>query len=211
MAERVFHTVRRPGRAELEIKRSRFLGRAEPVGDVAAFQHLLSQVRAEHPEARHHAFAYRIGRDGDTARFSDDGEPGGTAGRPIMEVLIREDVVDAAVVVTRYFGGTLLGSGGLTRAYGQAAAEALREAGPARMVPHRQMLATGEYQHFGAIERAVQREGYALQHCVFTDVVSMTVRVPAGDEEALARLLADLTSGAALVEPGDIVYVAEEN
>ncbi len=209
MAERVFHTLRQAGNSELEIKRSRFLGRAEPVAGVDGFQSLLARVKHDYPEASHHAFAYRIGRGAGAARFSDDGEPGGTAGRPIMEVLIREDVVDTAVVVTRYFGGTLLGSGGLTRAYSQAAAEALRGAGLLRMVPHTEMAATVEYQHFGAVEQALRRLGIALQQTTFTDVVSISVHVPAGEEASFETLLGDLTAGAALVEAGDTVYVAE--
>ena len=209
MTERVFHTLRQTGRSEVEIKRSRFLGCAEPVTDESAFKHLLARVKADHPEASHHAFAYRLGRDAGVARFSDDGEPGGTAGRPIMELMIREDVVDAAVVVTRYFGGTLLGSCGRTRSYGQTATEAVRSAGLARMVPHTVVAATVEYAHFGAIEQALLRAGIELHETAFTDLVTITVRVPTGHEAELESLLADVTAGAALVERGATVYLAE--
>src|ERR687884_781012 len=117
------------GESLLEAKGSLFFGQAARVQDEAGVQALLAAARAADPEANHHAFAYRLGVEGRVARFSDDGEPGGTAGRPIMEVLLRESLVDAAVVVSRRFGGTLLGAGGLARAYGGGAGLARRSAG----------------------------------------------------------------------------------
>ena len=170
---------------------------------------VFSQAMGQGHERQRQVLLGDVGHDAAVARFSDDGEPGGTAGRPIMELLIREDLVDAAVVVTRYFGGTLLGSGGLTRAYSQTAAEALRAAGLLYMVPHTEMIATVEYQHFGAVEQAMRREGLPLQQTVFTDVVSFTVRVPVGNEATIEALLADLTAGAALIETGAVVYLAD--
>jgi uncharacterized YigZ family protein len=207
--ERAFRTLRGPGQSELEIKRSRFLGRAEPVRDEAAFADLIAAIRATHPDASHHAFAYRLGRSGEIARFSDAGEPGGTAGRPMMEVLIREEVVDAAIVVSRYFGGTLLGTGGLTRSYGQAAAGAVRSAGYATMSPHTEMLVTIDYGHFGAMEQALKRADLAAGQTTYSDVVSLMVQVPAGEEAAFGSLIADLTAGAGLVEAGKTVFLPD--
>src|SRR6185312_8800636 len=152
---KVFRTLAGEGRADIEIKRSRFLAVAASVADEPAAQVLTASERTRHPDANHHTFAYRIGHDGAIARFSDDGEPGGTAGRPMMEVLLREVLVDTAVVVTRYFGGILLGSGGLARAYGQAAAQAIHAAGVRRMVPHTLMRAVISYPRAGALEQAV--------------------------------------------------------
>src|SRR2546421_1658195 len=106
------------GESLFEAKGSLFFGQAARVQDEAGVQALLAAARAAHPEANHHAFAYRLGVEGQLARFGDDGEPGGTAGRPIMEVLLRGSLVDAAVVVSRRFGGTLLGAGGVAPAYG---------------------------------------------------------------------------------------------
>jgi uncharacterized YigZ family protein len=206
--ERPFNTLRGPGDSELEIKRSRFLGRAQPLQTVEAFQDLLALVRAAHPEAGHHAFAYRLGITGEIARFSDDGEPGGTAGRPIMEMLIKEDIVDAAVIVSRYWGGTLLGSGGLTRAYGQAASGAVKSAGPARMVPHRSVTVTIEYPQYGAVEQMLQHSGLKVGETSFSDLVTVVVFVPSGSLEWFSTSIADLTAGAALVDPGATVYLA---
>ncbi len=206
---RAFRTLRAIGESELEIKRSRFLGQAEPLRDEAATQTLLARVRAQHPDASHHAFVYRIGHEGEIARFSDDGEPGGTAGRPIMEVLLREAVVDAMVVVTRYFGGTLLGAGGLTRAYGQAAAEAVRAAGCTSMRPHTLISATVDYAQYGALEQALLRIGLAATDTHYTDTVCLTVPVPSGQEHAFGVLVADLTAGAGRVAAGRTIYLPE--
>jgi uncharacterized YigZ family protein len=205
--ERAYRTLKTVGTSELEIKRSRFLGRAEPIGDELGFQQLLTLMRTAHPDARHHAYAFRLGRAGEVARFSDDGEPGGTAGRPAMEALLRDEVVDGAVVVTRYFGGTLLGSGGLTRAYSQAAAEAIRAAGIVSMRPHTEMHVVIDYEIYGALEQTLKRAGLSVGATSFADVVTVAVRVPAGQEPRLVSLVADLTAGAGLVEPGSTMYL----
>jgi uncharacterized YigZ family protein len=204
-----FHTLRGEGRSEIEIKRSRFLGRAVPIQDEASARAALTAVRESHPEARHHAFAFRLGHNGEIARFSDDGEPGGTAGRPIMEVLLREGVTNAVVIVTRYFGGILLGSGGLTRAYSQTAAEVVRAAGLAEMRPHTVLVITVAYAQFGALEQALLRRGLVLHDSAFTDVVQTTVHVPVGDERPVIALVADVTAGSALVEAQEIIYIPQ--
>lgn len=124
-----------------------------------------------------------------------------------MEVLLREGVMDAVVIVTRYFGGILLGSGGLTRAYSQTAAEAVRGAAPAEMRPYRVLAITVEYARFGGLEQVCARHGLALHDSVFTDVVRVVVHVPVGDVPAVKALVADVTAGTALVDEQGIVYI----
>ena len=208
-AARPFRTLRGTGVSELETKRSRFLGRAAPVRVEADVQALLAAVRAEHPEAGTHAFAYRLGMEGAEARFSDDGEPGGTAGRPMMEVLLREELVDATVVVTRYFGGTLLGAGGLTRAFGQTATLAIHAAGAAAMRPHTELSVTVDYAQFGALEQSLERAGLVASESGYGERVTVVVPVPAGEEAAFAARLADLTAGAGLLVPGRTIWLPE--
>ncbi|HEY8286199.1 MAG TPA: YigZ family protein [Chloroflexota bacterium] len=204
-----FRTVNGSGRAELEIKRSRFLALAAPSADEEAARALIAGERERHPEANHHTFAYRLGHTGDISRFSDDGEPGGTAGRPMMEVLLREALVDVVVVVTRYFGGTLLGAGGLTRAYGKAATEAIHAAGFRRMRPHTLMRAEVAYPLAGALEHALARAGLTVRDMRYTDTVSLSVPVPASEEAAFARLVADVTAGMGQVEAGERLYLPD--
>ncbi|MCA9739293.1 MAG: YigZ family protein, partial [Gemmatimonadetes bacterium] len=122
-------TVARAVRVEIpRIKGSRFIADLVPVSDAAQADAAVDAARAAFPDARHHCFAWRVGARGDTFRFGDDGEPAGSAGRPILQHLEGLDVTDAVLVVTRYFGGTKLGVGGLIRAYGGAAAAALEAA-----------------------------------------------------------------------------------
>lgn len=206
---RSFNTLNTVGRAELVIKRSRFLSLAAPSVDEAGARASIAGERTRYPDANHHTYAYRLGHTGEVSRFSDDGEPGGTAGRPMMEVLLREELVDVVVVVTRYFGGTLLGAGGLTRAYGQAAAEAVRAAGFRRMQPYTLMYAVVVYSLVGPLEQALIRAGWIIQESVYTDTVTLAIPIPVGEEAAFARLVADVTAGAGQVEAGDRLYLPE--
>lgn len=206
---RAFRTIRDPGRSEVEIKRSRFLGVASAARDEVRVQELLAEVRSAHPEASTHAFAYRLGREGAQGRFSDGGEPGGTAGRPIMEVLVREELVDVLVVVTRYFGGTLLGAGGLTRAFGQTAAAAVHAATSVAMQPHTVLRITVAYNQFGALEQALLAGELHPDEVQYTDTVTVMVPVPAGMEGHLAGVVADLSGGSGTVVPGATVYLPE--
>jgi len=207
IAPRAFRTLRAPGSAELEIKHSRFLGLASSARDEARVQAILAEVRLAHPDASTHGFAYRLGADGAQARFSDGGEPGGTAGRPMMEVLIREALVDVLVVVTRYFGGTLLGAGGLARAFGQTAAAAIHAATAVAMQPHTVLRITVAYGQLGALERALLAAGLRQDGAQYTDAVTVTVPVPTGTEGQMAAIVADLSGGAGAVRPGETVYL----
>ena len=206
---RAFRTLRGEGFSEIAIKRSRFLGLAAPAPSEAAAQALLAAIRGRHPDARHHAFAYRLGRAGDEGRFSDDGEPGGTAGRPLMEVLLRAELVDTAIVVTRYWGGILLGTGGLTRAYTQAGAEAVRAAPATAMRPHTLLRARVAYPYLGALEQLVQQLGLTMRDLDYAEHVALTVPVPVGDEQTFRARLADLTAGSAVLIADGTAYLPE--
>ena len=127
MAEEMrYTTVRREAHAGFEEKKSEFIGHVKPVSTEAEALAFLSEIRAKYPDATHNVYAYVL-RENNTARYSDDREPQGTAGMPVLDVLRKSEIQDVIVVVTRYFGGTLLGTGGLVRAYTQAAKMALDE------------------------------------------------------------------------------------
>ncbi|MDO9379868.1 MAG: YigZ family protein [Nocardioidaceae bacterium] len=129
MPSESYRVPARDGEATVEVRRSRFLARVVRVQDDAAVRAVVEAVRAEHPGARHHCSASVVGPTGDERRAHDDGEPAGTAGAPMLEVLARSGTSDVVAVVSRWFGGTLLGAGGLVRAYGEATAAALAAAG----------------------------------------------------------------------------------
>jgi len=187
----------REGEAVLEAKGSRFYAWAAPAACEQDVRELLATARAAHPEANHHAYAYRLGPGGALARFSDDGEPGGTAGRPMMEVLLRAALVDIAVVVSRHFGGTLLGAGGLVRAYGGAAAEAVRAAGVVALRPHTRLGVTVEYGLLGAVEQEIRRLGLRPPEIEYGERAALTVLVPHGDVASFQARVRDLSSGQA--------------
>ena len=128
-------TVARSSREETVINKSRFIGYAAPCISESEALAFLQSVREEHKTATHHCYAYIIGENSGIMRYSDDGEPGGTAGLPMMDVIRARNIVNCCVVVVRYFGGTLLGTGGLVRAYSQSAQSALNAAGIIRMEP----------------------------------------------------------------------------
>lgn len=197
----------RTGEALVEAKGSLFYGRAERAESETEVQSLLAAARVAHPDANHHVFAYRLGANGEIARFSDDGEPGGTAGRPMMEVLLRENLVYVAVVVSRHFGGTLLGAGGLVRAYGGTAAAALRDAGVAEMSPHTRLRITVEYSQLGAVQQEIRRAGLRDPDEEFGARVTLVLPVPAGDVAAFQRRLTDLTAAQARIEALETIYL----
>ena len=130
-----YRTICQPGEVEHIIKKSRFIGAAYPVQTVEEALSLLETIRKRYWDATHNCYAYIIGENGEQKRFSDDGEPQGTAGMPMLDVLQKKDVTNLLVVVTRYFGGTLLGAGGLVRAYAGAAGAAVDAAGVTVMTP----------------------------------------------------------------------------
>ena len=196
-----YRTVKQPGEAELVIKRSRFIGRCFPVADEQEALRLLEQVRRQHWDATHNCYAYSVGVSGACARYSDDGEPSGTAGLPMMEALRRSGVTDALVVVTRYFGGILLGAGGLVRAYSAAAAAAVRSAGEVEMRECVRLSLETPYPLWGRVEPLL-RERAQLDEVRYEAAVHAAAWVRQEQSDALVRALVDRTDGRVVPAPG---------
>ncbi|MDO5681467.1 MAG: YigZ family protein [Propionibacteriaceae bacterium] len=198
---RSYRTVARVAEVDLEVKRSIFRCRIEPVTDEATARAVIERARAAHWDARHHCSAFILDPAGQTARSSDDGEPAGTAGAPMLEVLRGAGVTDVVAVVTRWFGGTLLGAGGLVRAYSDAVRAGLAEAG----VRHRELRAEFavdlDHAVAGRVESEVRARGYAVLDTTYAAQVTLRLGVPIPDTEALAATIAELTGGAATVRP----------
>ena len=184
--------------AEVEVvrKRSRFIGIAVPAETGAEVEAFLDGVRRRFPDATHHCYAYRVQRAA-IVRLSDDGEPQGTAGRPILEVIERCGLENTCVAVVRYFGGTLLGAGGLARAYAAAASEAVAAAGVATYVPHALIRFELRYSEWGNAERNLVRLGARPVEVNFGVQVRVDVAVPEAKAAEVVRFLKDATSGAA--------------
>ncbi|TCK25134.1 putative YigZ family protein [Pseudonocardia endophytica] len=181
---------------EIEIARSRFRCALVRVGDVDAATAVIEAIRREHWTATHHCTALRIGSDGGrTQRSNDDGEPAGTAGVPMLEVLSRREITDVVAVVSRWFGGTKLGAGGLVRAYGQAVSESLDAAGTLRRVRHRQLLVAVGHEEAGRLENALRTDGHRVADVHHGPDVTITVDVPEDGTDAFAHWLAERTAG----------------
>jgi uncharacterized YigZ family protein len=190
-------TVKGRGRAELLIKKSRFLSEVAPASSEADALAFLQQVRTEQAGATHHCYAYKAGGH---QRLSDDGEPSGTAGRPIFDVIEKQGLSDLVVVVTRYYGGILLGAGGLVRAYSQAAVAGVEAAGVARALVASEVRFVVDYHRLARVQYLVQQRGALVLALDFTDKVTVLCRLLAIDLPRLEADLLELTAGCILVE-----------
>ena len=192
---------------ELVEKRSRFLGRVWPVESEEEARARIEEIRKKHYDARHHCWCYRI-REGGVERYSDDGEPQGTAGQPMLNVFQRESVTNVCCVVTRYFGGVLLGTGGLVRAYTTATSRALEAA---EVVTVRSVVALDVTVDYGLYERAdllIKAAGGKLAEPEFTDKVTLRWQMPEHTEGPLLTQLQELTRGMAKVAVSEPFYAA---
>jgi len=193
MPLRPYTTVAGPARDEFSERRSRFIGSIAPVSSEEEAAAFVRSVRETFHDARHHVFAYIL-RDG-RSRFSDDGEPAGTGGKPVLDVLAGAGLSDAAVVVTRYFGGVLLGTGGLTHAYSQGAALAVAAARPRPMHPVTALGITCDYSFYGQLAYLLPQYGVATAGSDFGQQVTLDLRCPSGRVEELCRQLTELSAG----------------
>ena len=200
-------TVARPGVYESEIKRSRFRCALAPVGSQEAAEEFVRAVRKEHPGATHNCFAYVIGPDGRLHRASDDGEPGGTAGTPMLQVLLGREVRDTVAVVTRYYGGVQLGAGGLARAYGGAVSAALDATGTVERRLLALLVVTADHQRAGRLENELRAAGHAVREVLYGAAVTFHLGVPEPDVAAFRSWLADATSGTATCATEGSAYV----
>jgi len=189
-----YRTVKTPSGIEIVINRSRFIGQCIPLRSEAAALEQLAAIRKRYWDATHNCYAYSIGQKGEIARFSDDGEPGGTAGMPMMDALRGAGVTDVLCVVTRYFGGILLGTGGLVRAYGRACSEAIRAAGVVRMVPCDLVEFEVAYPQWALFGQVARRFGADLSP-EYGGAVRCLAAVDATRTEAFLREVFDQSAG----------------
>ncbi|GAB7007118.1 YigZ family protein [Nocardioides sp. AN3] len=205
-------TIARPGEAEIEVRRSRFLATVRRVGSEVEARAVLERLRREHWDARHHCLALRVGSPPQPLeRSNDDGEPAGTAGAPMLEVLRGHaggaGVSDLVAVVPRWFGGTLLGAGGLVRAYSDAVRAALEEAGTLRRELVRELTLTVSHNAAGRVESSLRSAGVAVLATSYDASAHLTLGAPPDDQPRLAALVAELTAGAGVLEQGQDRWV----
>ncbi|MEU7073291.1 YigZ family protein [Streptomyces narbonensis] len=201
-----YRTLAREGVHETEINRSRFLCALAPVADEREAQEFVARIRKEHPTATHNCFAYVLGADASVQRASDDGEPGGTAGVPMLQMLLRREMRYVAAVVTRYYGGVKLGAGGLIRAYGGVVGEALDELGTVTRQRFRLATVTVDHQRAGKLENDLRATGRAVRDVRYAEAVTIEIGLPDADVPAFEAWLADTTAGTALLALGGEAY-----
>ena len=199
-AQLSYKTLREENSAEFIINKSRFIGYGCPCETEEEALAFLSRIRQKHKDATHNCYAYIIGLNSGIMRYSDDGEPGGTAGMPIIEVMKARGVVNCAVVVTRYFGGILLGTGGLVRAYTQGAQVAVAAAGVQRMSLYTVALIACPYNLYEIILHLLPDHDCAVEETDYGADVTLTVTLPAGREDKLNQALAEATAGQVYAE-----------
>ncbi|MCI8866347.1 MAG: YigZ family protein [Lachnospiraceae bacterium] len=198
----------RGGQGELVEKKSRFIATARPVKTEEEAAAFVEEMKKKYWDARHNCYAYVLGERGETCRCSDDGEPAQTAGRPMLDVLLGEGVRDVCVVVTRYFGGTLLGTGGLVRAYSGAVQEGLRHSLVAEKILGRKLLVSAGYSDIGKIQYVAGQMGLTPLGTEYGQQVVTTLIVPEGQAGRLIARITERTNGKAVVEEAGKAYYA---
>lgn len=196
MGSDTYRTIAGPAHVDVpKIKQSQFIGDAFPARSVSEAEEHISDVHAREPDATHHCWAYRLGIGGDTFRCSDDGEPGGTAGRPILQQIEGRSITNIVVVVTRFYGGTKLGAGGLARAYSGAAAAVMDAASVVENVVRRSFAITFTYDDTSAVEQLLHRFDIEMLDATYTDVTRLEVGVPRGDADRFIGAFTDALAG----------------
>lgn len=197
-----YQSIYTGGCGEIVEKKSRFIATIVPVETEEEALSFIEQIKKKYWDASHNCSAYTIGRNHELARCSDDGEPAKTAGRPMLDILLQNELHNAAAVVTRYFGGTLLGTGGLVRAYQAAVKEGLKNCTVIRKHYGRKLTVTTDYTGIGKLQYIAGQLGISILSSEYTDIVTVTLFVSPEEEKALTAKLTEATGGKALIAPG---------
>ncbi len=201
-----YFTVKHEGSKEIIIQKSRFIGYVKRCETEEAAQEFIASIKKKHSDANHNCSAYMIGEQNLIQKAHDDGEPSGTAGVPMLEVLKKKELKDTAVVVTRYFGGTKLGTGGLIRAYSSTVSEAINETGIVERQKVHKMKVKADYTLLGKLENEIRNSHFHLSSIEYLEHVEIYTDVKSGEEDEFTAWITDLTSGQADIEPQDYSY-----
>jgi len=195
-----YRTIKKEASAEYEEKKSRFIAEVLPIVSEEEAIAFINGAKSRHKMAGHHVYAYYLAETMQIKRYSDDGEPQGTAGIPVLDVIEKNRMEDVVIVVTRYFGGVLLGAAGLIRAYGKAAALAVEKAGVVERRIADEWSLLVEYPMFQPVRNDLEKNGYGIRGVQYASDVEISVQVPTERGEEFSRRLADLTNGTAIAE-----------
>ena len=204
-----YKTVKNDASAEFIEKKSRFIGYCRPVKTQDEAINFINEIRALNRQASHNVYAYIL-REDNIMRYSDDGEPLGTAGLPVLEVLKKENLTDVAVVVTRYFGGILLGAGGLVRAYGKSAKMGVDASLRIEKIYCSMYIIRCDYSTYGKLEYMINHGGYILKDSLFENDVCLTVGIECGKEDKFLKEINDISGGSIEITELEGEYIEKE-
>ncbi|SCW36527.1 uncharacterized protein, YigZ family [Ruminococcaceae bacterium YRB3002] len=193
-------TLSSEGESRIEVKQSVFIGYARHIGSDTEANDFVKNIRSQYPDARHTVYAWKISGNVNMQKYSDDGEPSGTAGLPVLSVLEHNGITDCVVTVTRYFGGILLGKGGLVRAYTDAAVEAVRNAGPVELVPGVRYAVNVGYSLSDKVLYELRNRGIVIADIGYAQDVRIVTDIAGDDVEEITECITDLTGGSAVFE-----------
>ncbi|AZV62132.1 YigZ family protein [Peribacillus frigoritolerans] len=203
-------TVAGRGDHEIVIEKSRFISHIARVETEDAAQAFIQEIKKKHKDATHNCSAYMIGEQNQIQKALDDGEPSGTAGVPILEVLKKKELKDTAVVVTRYFGGIKLGAGGLIRAYSKATSEGINTTGVVIRKLMRVISTTVDYTWLGKLENELRSSIYQIKEIQYLDQVNILVYVEETQKETYTAWITELTNGQGHITEEEMIYLEEE-
>ncbi|CRK81381.1 YigZ family protein [Neobacillus massiliamazoniensis] len=204
-----YFTVKKEGEHEINIQKSRFIAHIKRAETESEAQEFILAIKKKHWNATHNCSAYLIGEHDQIQKANDDGEPSGTAGVPMLEVLKKRNLKDTVVVVTRYFGGIKLGAGGLIRAYGKATSEGLDATGIVERRLVQVMNVIIDYTWLGKIEKDIRASDYKIKDIHYLDTVTIEVYVNVDQVTSFRDWAVELTNGQCRLEKGEIVYLEE--
>lgn len=202
-----YRTIRENGVHEIEIKKSRFICHLRRVKSEEEAQSFIEEIKKEHWKATHNCSAYTIGMNDEIQRAHDDGEPSGTAGVPMLEIFLKRELKNVAAVVTRYFGGTKLGAGGLIRAYGGAVNDAVNYIGVVERQLQQLIDVTVTYSQSGKVENALREANYMIQEIVYTENITYQCVIPLENKEKFIEDVTNWTSAQAEIEIGQQAWI----
>ncbi|MCD7726041.1 MAG: YigZ family protein [Clostridiales bacterium] len=201
-----YQVIEYGGRGEIEEKKSRFIAHVAAADTEEEALAFIEAKKKEYWDARHNCYAYLLGAQGQIMRFSDDGEPAGTAGKPILEVLLHSGIRNLVVVVTRYFGGTLLGAGGLVRAYTQAAQAGIEASRVSVMCYGYELTVRTDYNGIGKLQYLLGQKGIPIEASEYAEQVMIQIKVPYEEKESLLHAITEATAGKAQTAVSKPIY-----
>ena len=193
------------------LEKSTFIGYSKPIKTEEEAIEFINEIKKKHKDATHNVWAYTIGENMNIQRYSDDGEPQGTAGIPTLEVIKKEDLRDVVVVVTRYFGGIKLGAGGLVRAYTKGAKVGIEAGIVIEKVKYSEVKIKIEYTQLGRIQNEIMNLGFKVKDTIYSEDVELIVYVRNEEAQSLMDRIIDITSGTADVSLGEEYYLSEKD